>query len=64
MVRTGEVASVVGRPFDLPAEDRKYNLCGDKNLDHPSIKKIISESEKKISGFGRLLVRKSGTENL
>ena len=26
--------------------------------------KIILESEKKISGFGRLLVRKSGTEKL
>lgn len=66
MVRTGEVASVVGRPFDLaPQKTENITYAGDKNpLDHPSIKKIISETEKKISGFGRLLVRKSGTEKL
>ena len=66
MVRRGEVASVVGRPFDLaPQKTENITYIGDKNpLDHPSIKKIISESEKKISGFGRLLVRKSGTEKL
>ena len=66
MVRTGEMASVVGRPFDLtPQKTENITYAGDKNpLDHPSIKKIISESEKKISGFGRLLVRKSGTEKL
>ena len=33
-------------------------------LDNPSVKKMISESEKNISGVGRLLVRKSGTERL
>ena len=66
MVRTGEVASVVGRTFDLaPQKTENITYAGDKNpLDHPSIKKIISEAEKKISGFGRLLVRKSGTEKL
>ena len=66
MVRTGEMASVVGRPFDLtPQKTENITYAGDKNpLDHPSIKKIISEAEKKISGFGRLLVRKSGTEKL
>ena len=66
MVRTGVVASVVGRPFDLaPQKTENITYAGDKNpLDHPSIKKIISESEKKISGYGRLLVRKSGTEKL
>ena len=66
MVRTGEVASVVGRPFDLaPQKTENITYAGDKNpLEHPSIKKIISEAEKKISGFGRLLVRKSGTEKL
>ena len=66
MVRTSEVASVVGRPFDLaPQKTENITYAGDKNpLDHPSIKKIISEAEKKISGFGRLLVRKSGTEKL
>ena len=66
MVRTNEVASVVGRPFDLaPQKTENITYAGDKNpLDHPSIKKIISEAEKKISGFGRLLVRKSGTEKL
>ena len=66
MVRRGEVASVVGRPFDLaPQKTENITYIGDKNpLDHPSIKKIISESEKKIAGLGRLLVRKSGTEKL
>ena len=66
MVRTNEVASLVGRPFDLaPQKTENITYAGDKNpLDHPSIKKIISESEKKISGSGRLLVRKSGTEKL
>ena len=66
MVRRGEVASVVGRPFDLaPQKTENITYVGDKNpLDNPSIKKIISESEKKIAGLGRLLVRKSGTEKL
>ena len=66
MVRTGEVASVVGRPFDLaPQKTENITYAGDKHpLGHPSIKKIIAESDKKISGFGRLLVRKSGTEKL
>jgi len=66
MVRRGEPASVVGRPFDLaPQKTENITYSGEKNpLDNPSVKKIISESEKKISGVGRLLVRKSGTERL
>ena len=66
MVRRGEPASVVGRPFDFaPQKIENIIYSGDKNpLENPSVKKIISESEKKISGLGRLLVRKSGTERL
>ncbi len=66
MVRRGEPASVVGRPFDLaPQKTENITYSGEKNpLDNPSVQKIISETEKKISGFGRLLVRKSGTERL
>jgi len=66
MVRRGETASVVGRPFDLaPQKTENITYSGEKNpLDNPSVKKMISESEKKISGLGRLLVRKSGTERL
>ncbi len=66
MVRRGEPASVVGRPFELaPQKIENITYLGDKNpLDNPSVKKIISESEKKISGLGRVLVRKSGTEKL
>ncbi len=66
MVRRGEPASVVGRPFDLaPQKTENIIYSSEKNpLDNPSVKKIISESEKKISGIGRLLVRKSGTERL
>ena len=66
MVRRGEPASVVGRPFDLaPQKIENIIYASEKNpLDNPSVKKMISESEKKISGLGRLLVRKSGTERL
>tara|TARA_Y100001933_G_scaffold1173_1_gene1130 strand:+ start:698 stop:2038 length:1341 start_codon:yes stop_codon:yes gene_type:complete len=66
MVRRGEPASVVGRPFDLaPQKTENITYSGEKNpLDNPSVKKMISESEKKMSGLGRLLVRKSGTEKL
>ena len=66
MVRRGEPASVVGRPFDLaPQKTENVVYSSEKNpLENPSVQKIISESEKKISGFGRLLVRKSGTERL
>jgi len=66
MVRRGAPASVVGRPFDLaPQKTENITYSGEKNpLDNPSVKKMISESEQKISGLGRLLVRKSGTERL
>ena len=66
MVRRGELASVVGRPFDLaPQRTENITYSADKNpLNDPSVIKIILESEKKLSGLGRLLVRKSGTEKL
>ncbi len=66
MVRRGEPSSVVGRPFDLaPQKTENIIYSSEKNpLDNPSVKEMISESEKKISGLGRLLVRKSGTEKL
>ena len=66
MIRKGEPASVVGRPFDLaPQRTENITYSVEKNpLNDPSVIKIISESEKKLSGLGRLLVRKSGTEKL
>ena len=66
MVRRGEPASAVGRPFDLaPQKTENIIYASEKNpLDNPSVKKMIIESEKKISGLGRLIVRKSGTERL
>jgi phosphoglucosamine mutase len=66
MIRKGESASVVGRPFDLaPQRTENITYSVEKNpLNDPSVIKIILESEKKLSGLGRLLVRKSGTEKL
>jgi phosphoglucosamine mutase len=66
MIRKGEPASVVGRPFDLaPQRTENITYSVEKNpLNDPSVIKIILESEKKLSGLGRLLVRKSGTEKL
>ena len=66
MIRKGEPASVVGRPFDLaPQRTENITYSAEKNpLNDPSVIKIILESEKKLSGLGRLLVRKSGTEKL
>ena len=66
MIRKGEPASVVGRPFDLaPQRTENITYSAEQNpLNDPSVIKIILESEKKLSGLGRLLVRKSGTEKL
>ena len=66
MIRKGEPASLVGRPFDLaPQRTENITYSAEKNpLNDPSVIKIILESEKKLSGLGRLLVRKSGTEKL
>ena len=66
MIRKGEPASVVGRPFDLaPQRTENITYSAEKDpLNDPSVRKIILESEKKLSGLGRLLVRKSGTEKL
>ena len=66
MIRKGEPASVVGRPFDLaPQRTENITYSAEKSpLNDPSVIKIILESEKKLLGLGRLLVRKSGTEKL
>lgn len=56
-------ASEVCRVFEpLPQRLRSVHFNGGQPLDRQPVKKVISESEKRLGDAGRLLIRKSGTE--
>ena len=66
MVRTGQRASELVRMFDtVPQrlENVRYTPGRDP-LDRPAVQAAIAEAEGTLSGKGRLLIRKSGTEPL
>jgi phosphoglucosamine mutase len=57
--------SEVCRPFEpLPQLLRNVSYNGGQPLDDDGVKKSIAAGEEKLSGTGRLLIRKSGTEPL
>ena len=64
MKRTGEKASALARQFDTVPQLLKNvrYTAGTDPLSEPSVKAAIAEAETRLSGTGRLLIRKSGTE--
>ncbi|AWI84167.1 phosphoglucosamine mutase [Alloyangia pacifica] len=66
MVRTGQPASRLARNFE-PVPQLLKNVrfgAGQTPLDAASVQGAIAEAEAQLSGRGRLLIRKSGTEPL
>ncbi|MCT4372756.1 phosphoglucosamine mutase [Yangia mangrovi] len=66
MVRTGQPASRLARNFE-PVPQLLKNVrfdAGQTPLDAASVRGAIAEAEAQLSGRGRLLIRKSGTEPL
>ena len=66
MARTGRKASALTRQFDTVPQllkNVRYG-AGSAPLDAPQVKAVIAEAEVRLTGKGRLLIRKSGTEPL
>jgi len=61
----GDIASRVCRMFD-PYPQLLKNVCinGGDPLSEPAVRRVIDDGEQRLSGNGRLLIRKSGTEPL
>ena len=66
MVRTGRPASDLSRSFEtVPQLLRNVRFAaGQAPLEAPAVQAAIAAGEAKLSGQGRLLIRKSGTEPL
>ncbi len=65
IVKTGRPASEVTRRFNpFPQVLRSVSFNGAEPLENSEVKAAIAESEAELSGNGRLVVRKSGTEPL
>ncbi len=60
--KTSEVCNVFA-PLPQVLKNVRYE-SGAKPLDNEDVKKIIAKAEETLSGSGRLLIRKSGTEPL
>lgn len=66
MVRTGRKASDLCHSFD-PCPQLLKNVRyapGDAPLEVTSVQSVIADAERRLTGQGRLLIRKSGTEPL
>ena len=66
MVETGKQASQLTESFALVPQllkNVRYRT-GLEPLEHPEVKRLIAETEVRLNGKGRLLIRKSGTEPL
>ena len=66
MVQTDQLASTLARTFE-PVPQLLKNVRyrkEDQPLDSPNVKQAIADAEVMLSGKGRLLIRKSGTEPL
>ena len=66
MVQTGRKASELARRFD-PVPQLLKNVryaAGARPLEAVSVKAAIADAEERLTGAGRLLIRKSGTEPL
>jgi phosphoglucosamine mutase len=66
MVRTGQPASVLTRRFEsVPQLLKNVRFsAGARPLEVPSVRAVIAAAEARMTGKGRLLIRKSGTEPL
>lgn len=65
LVETGKPASEVCslfRPYPQMLKNVRYNAKSADPLKDAEVKKVIAVCEKELSGEGRLLIRKSGTE--
>ena len=61
--RDGRPASEVCRRFDpVPQVMKNFRHKGGKPLENERVKAVIAESEGKLNGNGRLVIRASGTE--
>ena len=65
LVETGQPASELLHRFDpLPQLLKNVRFNGGQPLEAASVKTAIADAEARLSGSGRLLIRKSGTEPL
>jgi phosphoglucosamine mutase len=65
LVEDGRPASEVCRVFaPLPQTLKNVRFAGESPLDKPRVQAAIGDAEAELSGTGRLLIRKSGTEPL
>jgi len=65
MVDEGDAASRVCRLFEpYPQLLRNVRINGGDPLSEPAVRRVIDDGEQRLSGNGRLLIRKSGTEPL
>ncbi len=66
MVETGQPASALTRSFErVPQLLKNVRFqAGQTPLDSAGVKSAIADAEQKLTGKGRLLIRKSGTEPL
>ncbi len=66
MVEEGKPASDLVHQFDTVPQMLKNvrYTAGATPLDAASVRKVIADAEARLNGFGRLLIRKSGTEPL
>jgi phosphoglucosamine mutase len=65
LVETGKPASEVLHQFEpLPQLLRNVRFTGGQPLENGSVKAAIADAEARLSGSGRLVIRKSGTEPL
>ena len=63
LVEEGRKASAVCRVFQrLPQKLRSVRFVGDSPLEVPVVQAAVAAAEARLSGGGRLLIRKSGTE--
>ena len=66
MVDTGEKASALSKSFETVPQLLKNvrYVAGQTPLEAENVKRSIADAEEKLTGKGRLLIRKSGTEPL
>ena len=65
LAASGKPLSTLGRQFEtVPQLLQNVRYVGASPLDNPKVQAAIKDAEARLSGGGRLLVRKSGTEPL
>jgi phosphoglucosamine mutase len=65
MVQKQQRLSEVSHVFDpVPQILKNVRFAGQSPLEHPKVKDCIKDVEARLTGKGRLLIRKSGTEPL